>query len=111
MKVDSVLRYKDSGFLGSDITDCLPEKLESIIHSETMIGEQRFRMSDGLDSDPQRQAQMFLAIVYDTDDEAKRTFDVLAEDGEVLNPLTRYPFSSIMGDVVDKFGIKWRVMT
>lgn len=41
--------------------------------------------------------------------EVDETFNKLAEGGEVLMPLQKYPFSERFGWVNDKFGVSWRV--
>ncbi len=41
--------------------------------------------------------------------EVDETFKRLSEDGEVLMPLDKYPFSERFGWLNDKFGVSWRV--
>jgi predicted 3-demethylubiquinone-9 3-methyltransferase (glyoxalase superfamily) len=43
--------------------------------------------------------------------ETRRIFTVLAEEGEALMPLDRYPWSPLYGWVADQYGVSWQVMT
>jgi PhnB protein len=50
---------------------------------------------------------MSYGISFDSDDEVKNAFDVLAKDGAVLFPLGSLPWSSCCAEVVDKYGVYW----
>lgn len=47
------------------------------------------------------------AMCIGGDAAAKPWFDALAEDGEVLMPLSKQQWGSTHGAVLDKFGVRW----
>ena len=52
---------------------------------------------------------MSLYVRCDTEGEIDALFAKLAQDGQVLMPLDRYPFSDKFGWVSDKFGVSWQL--
>ena len=49
-------------------------------------------------------------INCDTPEETETIWEKLMEEGEELMPFGDYPFSSMYGWVIDKFGLSWQVM-
>lgn len=49
-------------------------------------------------------------LVFTDLDELHCTFDLLSEGGDVVTPLEKTFFSDAIGEVVDKFGIRWLIM-
>jgi predicted 3-demethylubiquinone-9 3-methyltransferase (glyoxalase superfamily) len=49
-------------------------------------------------------------INCDTTEETRSIWEKLIEEGEELMPFGDYPFSSMYGWVIDKFGLSWQVM-
>ena len=49
-------------------------------------------------------------LVFTDLDELHRTFDLLSEGGDVVTPLEKTFFSDAIGEIVDKFGIRWLIM-
>jgi PhnB protein len=52
-----------------------------------------------------------LSILAESDADAKRRFDALAEGGQVQMPLGKTFFASSFGVVADSFGVSWMVVT
>lgn len=50
---------------------------------------------------------MSYGINFDSEDEVKRVYAMLAKDGTVLAPLGSLPWSTCCADVVDKYGSYW----
>jgi len=48
---------------------------------------------------------------FETKEEVEHAFNILAEDGNILIPLRRTTYSSCVGTLIDKFGIRWGLMT
>jgi len=48
---------------------------------------------------------------FDTKEEVERAFAVLADGGEALVPLRRTTYSSCVGNVIDRFGVRWGLLT
>ena len=44
-----------------------------------------------------------------SEEELDRIFDRLAEGGQILMPLDRYPFSRKFGWLADKYGVSWQL--
>ena len=109
-RVDFLLRYADA-----DARDWAKELTEQqknrVYHSEVYFGSQRFMMADefGCGNDPVR--SVFFTVTFDTADEVRKAFGILEEDGTVIYPLRRTTYSSCMGSLLDKFGIRWTLMT
>lgn len=50
---------------------------------------------------------VFLHVEFDSEDELRKVFDALSEDGTVNMPLDKLFWGAVYGDLVDKFGIAW----
>lgn len=51
-----------------------------------------------------------LLLEFRDRNELQHVFDVLAEGGTVVSPLEKTFFSEAMGEVIDRFGIRWLIM-
>lgn len=52
-----------------------------------------------------------LTLTFDSAPQVRRAFDALADDGRVVHPLHSTTCSSCQGVVVDRFGVRWGLMT
>ena len=52
---------------------------------------------------------MSYGITFDSEDEVRKAYSMLAKDGKVLFPLGSLPWSSCCADVVDKYGVYWYI--
>jgi len=52
---------------------------------------------------------MSLYVRCDTEEEIDAVFAALSQDGQILMPLDRYPFSGRFGWVSDRFGVSWQL--
>ena len=52
---------------------------------------------------------MSLYVNCETEDEIDTLFDQLSQDGEVLMPLTSYPFSEKFAWINDRYGVSWQL--
>ena len=50
-----------------------------------------------------------LYVRCETEEEIDRVFTVLSQDGQILMPLDRYPFSQKFGWLSDRFGVSWQL--
>lgn len=108
--VSVLVRYSDADT--RDYDEKLIEKRQDMIyHSELMIGNQRIMMADEFDIEYIVGTASFLTVTFDTDDEVRKAYEVLTEDGTVIYPLRSTTYSSCMASVVDKFGFRWGLMT
>jgi PhnB protein len=103
-----LMRFKDNPEPQPGMTP--PNSDEKVMHSEFRIGESRIFASD-MHCASQTKFQGFtLSIEVDTDDEAKRVFANLSQDGQVMMPLSKTFFASSFGSLTDKFGLAWMVI-
>lgn len=87
------------------------EQTNLIYHTEARIGSQRIRLSDGgKERDKIQVDSLFLAMVFDTVNEVERVFDILKEDGVVIQAPHKPEFATCMSELKDKFGFKWLLM-
>ncbi len=52
---------------------------------------------------------MSYGITFESEEEVKRAYEMLAKDGTVLLELGSLPWSSCCADVVDKYGVYWYI--
>lgn len=89
----------------------LPPGAENkVMHASIRIGESTINMSDGHCSKATKFQGFSLALTAPDDASAKRTFDALAEGGQIGMPLNQTFFASSFGMLTDKFGVEWMVM-
>jgi PhnB protein len=50
-----------------------------------------------------------ICVNPDSEDEARRVFDALAQGGTIAMPLEKTFWGSLFGMLTDKFGINWMV--
>ncbi|KDM91648.1 YciI family protein [Photobacterium galatheae] len=82
---------------------------EKVMHCEFSIGDMKIFASDGC-GDEGPFTGFNLALTIDSEAEAHRVFDALADGGAVRMPLEKTFWSPLYGQVTDKFGIGWMVM-
>ena len=51
-----------------------------------------------------------LVLVFKEMDKLQRVFETLSDGGTVVTPLGKTFFTEAIGEVVDKFGIRWLIM-
>jgi PhnB protein len=108
-KVDFMMRNKESpeapppGMLP-------PNSGEKIMHSALKIGDSIVMATDGMVSGKPKFDGVSLTINADSDSDAKKYFDNLAQGGEVTMPLNKTFFASSFGMLKDKFGVHWMVL-
>ncbi|MGH7342502.1 MAG: VOC family protein [Candidatus Rokuibacteriota bacterium] len=108
-EVEVVMRWKDCPQPEPGMIPPGAEK--KVMHASFRIGETAVMASDGLSQGQQPTFQGFsLALTVPTDADAKRRFELLAEGGQVQQPLMPTFFTSNFGVVTDRFGVSWMVV-
>ena len=87
------------------------EQKDWIYHAELHLGDQRIIMSDHADIQFQTCYSNFLTLMYDTKEEVQAAYAVLQEGSTAIYPMAATPYSSCRVVFVDKFGIRWGIMT
>lgn len=87
------------------------EQKDWIYHAELMIDGQRIIMSDHADITFQTCYSNFLTLMYDTKEEVETAYALLQKGSTTIYPLEATPYSACRVVFVDKFGIRWGIMT
>ena len=107
-QVDMIMRFNESpeptppGMLQAGFE-------KKVMHASFRVGEARVMASDGCD-DKSKFEGFRLALIVQTEVEAHKAFNALAEGGSIEMPLCKTFWSPCYGMVTDKFSIGWMVM-
>ena len=109
-KITCLMTYREA-----NDTKYLPllneEQKDYIYHAELILDNQRIIMSDHADIDFQVCYSNFLTIIYDTKEEVQRAYEMMKEGSKTIYEMEATPYSSCRVVFVDKFGIRWGIMT
>jgi PhnB protein len=105
-----VMRYTDADERDWDrpLTD---DQKNMVYHAEMFIGTQRIMFSDIIEGDLSKGTSLFLVITFEDAASVKRAYEVLKEGGTIVHPMVSTTYSSCFVSLVDKFGIRWVLMT
>ncbi|WFB59926.1 VOC family protein [Paenibacillus sp. BR1-192] len=85
---------------------------DRISHALLKVGETDLMFSDTFPGQPvQSSNQVQICIMTDQAEQAKRIYEALREDGQVVMPLQETFWSPAYGIVADKFGVNWNIST
>ena len=87
------------------------EQKDWVYHAELILDGHRIIMSDHADIAFQTCYSNFLTIMYDTKEEVQAAYAVLKEGSTTIYPMEATPYSSCRVVFVDRFGIRWGIMT
>ncbi len=87
------------------------DQKDYIYHSELVLGEQKIIMSDHVDIEFTVCYSNFLTIMYDTKEEVQRAYEIMKEGSTTIYKMEATPYSSCRVVFVDRFGIRWGIMT
>ena len=87
------------------------EQKDYIYHSELILGDQRIIMSDHVDLEFTVCYSNFLTVMYDTKEEVQRAYKLMKEGSTTIYKMEATPYSSCRVVFVDRFGIRWGIMT
>lgn len=110
LRVDFALRYRDAKKEDWDV-DLSEEEKEYVYHAEGYIGGQRLMFADDLAGKPPQGCPPFLTVTFDTATEVERAYEALREGATILVPMHSTTYSSCMGSLIDRFGVRWGLMT
>ena len=82
---------------------------DKVMHASLQIGQTQLLLSDGFSAGKPEFKGVSLSLSAADDAEAKRLFEGLAQDGEIVQPLLATFFASSFGMVNDRFGVSWMV--
>lgn len=86
-----------------------PEEAENfILHCLLQKGDFRLMLADTVDEKPlQQRSGLALVVECETDEEAVRIYDALAQDGKILMELQDTFWGAKYGKVKDQYGFVW----
>ena len=109
-KIACLISYRDSND-PAYMPLLTEEQKDWIYHAELMLDGHRIIMSDHADIQFQTCYSNFLTIMYDTKEEVQAAYAVLKEGSTTIYPMEATPYSSCRVVFVDRFGIRWGIMT
>lgn len=87
------------------------DQLDYIYHGELMLGSQRIILSDHVDLPLGTCYRNFLTVMLDSKEEVERAYEVMKEGSTTIYPLEVTPYSAARVVFIDRFGIRWGIMT
>lgn len=109
-KITYMISYRDAND-PAYVTRLKENQLDWIYHAELRLEDQRIIMCDHTDLEFSVCYQNFLTIMYDTKEEVQRAYSIMKEGSTTIYPMEATPYSSCRVVFVDKFGIRWGIMT
>ncbi len=110
IRADYILHYSDAK--PEDWKLPLDEKQKRLVyHAEMHIGSQRVSFSDIIDFELRPGNCLFLVLTFDTKEEVKRVYEKMRPGSTTLTPLKSTTYSSCFVTFVDRYGIRWGLMT
>lgn len=109
-KADFILHYSDAN--PEDWEKPLSQvQKKYVYHAEMQIGNQRFMFSDIIEFNIVQGNHFFVVITLDTKEDVEKIYNRMLPDSNVLIPLHTTTYSSCTANLVDKYGIRWGLMT
>lgn len=109
-KVVYTLRFGDMP--GNPESPLPPEKKDLINYAILKIGDSEIQLSDHFTgSSYQKGTQVTIVVQTNDKDQATHYFEALKEGGQVNDPLQASFFSPAYGNITDKFGVTFRILT
>ncbi|MBD5139047.1 MAG: VOC family protein [Ruminococcus sp.] len=111
-KISCLITYGEAN--DPEYTPLLKEdQKDYIYHSELVLGGQRIIMSDLVEGDIEFQIcySNFLTVMFDTKEEVQQAYEIMKEGSKTIYQMEATPYSSCRVVFIDKFGIRWGIMT
>ena len=109
-KADFILHYSDAK--PEDWKKPLTEEQKKYVyHAEMKIGNQRFMFSDIIEFKIYHGNSLSIVIIFNTKEEVQKIYNALLPGSSVLVPMHSTTYSSCTANLIDKFGIRWGLMT
>ena len=105
-----IMRYSDADKRDWDrpLTD---DQKKMVYHAEMLIGTQRIMFADIIEFDLSKGTSLFLTLTFEDAASVKRVYEVLKEGSTIVYPMVSTTYSSCFVSLIDKFGIRWALMT
>jgi len=109
VKANVILSYADADLRDFKISNDNVKDL--VYHAEIFIGNQRIMLSDLLDSTLPKGSTLSLVITFETADEVKTAYKTISDGAFIITPMKSTTYSSCFVSLIDKFGMRWELMT
>jgi len=97
---------------------CADDEKDLIYYAEIKIGRQTVALGDNADAVRNGVVEasgnsfaIDLLVHFDSDEELKAAYDVLADGGTVTSPLVSQTYCTLTCALIDKFGGRWQLMS
>jgi PhnB protein len=107
-KITAMMKYSESP-TPVDPAHCGPGDMDRIMHASLLIDGRNLMASDSPKGQHKPMQGFSLSLYYDTPEEAKKKYDMLADGGQVFMPFGPTFWAKGFGMVQDKFGTPWMV--
>ncbi|MEJ6023955.1 VOC family protein [Ramlibacter sp. PS4R-6] len=107
-KLLAMMKYGESP-VPQDPAHCGPGDMDRIMHAHILIDGRNLMASDSPKGQHKPMQGFSLSLFYDTPEEAKKKFDMLADGGQTFMPWGPTFWANGFGMCVDKFGTPWMV--
>lgn len=108
-EITMVLRYSDAR--PEDFSQPLTEEQKGYVyHAEMEVGGQRLMFSDSMSPIPAGQ-NLSIVVIFPLPEDVKAACTLLQEGGTVRVPPSELTYSSCFASVIDRFGMRWELMT
>ena len=94
--------------------DCAREnesQNDLVYHAEIYIGGQRITLTDDPDAPIPNTNPLSLLITFETAKEVEKAYEIMKEGATIIYPIQSTTYSSCFVSLVDKFGMRWELMT
>jgi len=89
-----------------------PEKKDWVNYAVLNIGDSELQLTDSVTGGAyEKGTQIMIVVQTDDKEKAAQYFEALRQGGRVNDPLQASFFSPAYGNVTDKFGITFRILT
>ena len=105
LRLESLQRFGDS------MHDCPVALEDQVMHAVLQHGGTTIFLADGApDGVPPPGGTVNVALDFDSEESLRRSFDLLAEGGKVVQAVIQAPWG-LFGALQDRFGINWMFST
>jgi len=82
-----------------------------VYHAEIYIGTQRVTLTDAPDDPPPNTHPVSLLVTFETAEDVKNAYEIIKDGATIIYPVQTTTYSSCFVSLVDKFGMRWELMT
>lgn len=108
-QITELLYYRDAD--PTNLSEILSDKeIDYVYHAEMIIGKQRFFFSDGISEIPFGK-NMSVLVTFEHEVDVKAAYKLLIDGGTAITPLTETTYSTCFSSLVDRYGMRWELMT